>query len=61
MKKLDARFYRSNPQLRNGGYETVMTIEARTISSARKKAREIEDRCPYGSLSLIEIAEAETA
>lgn len=54
MKKYTALFFRSNPQLKNGGYETTRTIEAKTIASARKKAREYED-CLYGSMTLIDI------
>lgn len=37
MKKYIAIFWRGNPQLENGGYETARTIEAKTITSARKK------------------------
>ena len=41
MKKYIAKFWRNNPQLANGGYETTRTIEAKTITSARKKAMEL--------------------
>ena len=34
MKTYKAKFWRSNPQLKNGGYETERTIEAKTIRSA---------------------------
>lgn len=58
MKKWTARFYRSNPQFKSGGYEITRTIEARTKASAGKKAREYEN-CVYGSMTLISIEEAE--
>ena len=41
LKKYVATFWRSNPQFKAGGYETTRTIEAVSIASARKKAREI--------------------
>lgn len=55
MKKYIAKFFRYNPQIRGGGYETEREIEAKTISSARKRAREIENNCLYGSMTLIDI------
>ena len=57
MKKYTAKFWRSNPQLKSGGYETTRTIEAKTLRSAQKKAREIENACSYGSMSLREVWE----
>lgn len=55
MKKYIATFWRGNPQMKNGGYETTREIEAASITSARKKARDIEDGCVYGSMSLLSI------
>lgn len=55
MKKYTATFFRSNPQLANGGYETTRTIEAKTIASARKKAREIEAKALYGGMTLLNL------
>lgn len=55
MKKYIATYWRSNPQLANGGYETTTEIEAKTIASARKKAREIAERCVYGSKTLLNV------
>lgn len=52
MKKYTATYWRSNPQLANGGYETTREIEARTIASARKKAQQLADACRYGSMEL---------
>ncbi|MCD8398267.1 MAG: hypothetical protein LUD12_13990 [Lachnospiraceae bacterium] len=57
MKKFTAIFWRGNPQLENGGYETKRTIEAKTIASARKKAKE-KEQCIYGSMTLIEVIPA---
>ena len=56
MKQYTAKFWRGNPQLKNGGYETTRTIEAKTIASARKKAKEYEDCC-YGSMELLDVTE----
>lgn len=53
MKNFIATFWRGNPQIENGGYETTRTIEARTIASARKKAEKIENNCAYGTMSLL--------
>lgn len=57
MKTYKATFWRSNPQLKNGGYETQYNIEAETKAGARKQAREYERRCVYGSLTLRTIEE----
>lgn len=57
MKSFKATFWRSNPQLTSGGYETTRTIEAKTIRSAEKKAREICEKVIYGGMSLIKIEE----
>lgn len=59
MKKYKLTFWRSNPQLTAGGYETTRTIEAKTIASAKKKAREIEEKCLYGGMSLLKVEIAE--
>lgn len=55
MKKYIATYLRINPQLPNGGYETTRTIEANSITAARKKAQTIADNCVYGSMTLIDI------
>lgn len=52
MKTYIAIFWRSNPQLKNGGYETTREIEARTPAQAMRRAREIENGCAYGSMEL---------
>ena len=56
MKTYEATFWRGNPQLKNGGYYTTKKIEARTITSARAKARKMES-CVYGSMTLRDIKE----
>ena len=58
MKNYIAKFWRSNPQLKNGGYETTRTIEAENTREARKKARHISNGCIYGSMRLVEISAA---
>ena len=57
MKKYVAKFWRHNPQITGGGYETTRTIEAMTIKSAQKKAKDIEKRVLYGSMTLIDLKE----
>lgn len=56
--KYIATFWRSNPQLARGGYETTRTIEAKTLASARKMANEIAARCIYGGMNLLNIERA---
>lgn len=58
MKKYIATLWRSNSQLKNGGYKTTRTVEARTLVSAKKKAREFE-KCMYGSMTVIDVKEGE--
>jgi hypothetical protein len=56
MHRYSATFWRGNPQLKNGGYETTRTIEAVNIQQARKIAREKhENGCVYGTLTLLDI------
>lgn len=57
MKRYTATFWRANPQLANGGYETKRTVEAKTRASAEKKAQKIADECNYGSMTLLHIEE----
>ncbi len=40
MKTYIVTYFRHNPQLMNGGYTSTCKIEAASIASARKKARE---------------------
>lgn len=55
MKNYVATYWRGNVQLASGGYETKTEIEAVSIASARKKAREIASRCVYGSMTLLTV------
>lgn len=55
MKTYIATFWRTNSQLAEGGYETTRTIEAKTIASAKKQAKEIAERCVYGSMTLLDV------
>lgn len=55
MKQYKAFYRRNNPQLRNGGYETTRIIDASTIMSAEKKARELASRCIYGDMVFLRI------
>lgn len=57
MKTYELKFWRSNPQLKNGGYYTTRIIEAKTLVAAKKKAREISLNCVYGSFDLISVEE----
>ena len=58
MKKFTATFWRANPQLKNGGYETTRTVEAKTLKSAEKKAEKMTKGCVYGSMCLLKVEEA---
>lgn len=40
-KSYKATFFRHNPQFKNGGYVTERKIEAVSLPSARKRAREV--------------------
>lgn len=55
MKLFTVTFWRSNPQFAKGGYETTRVIEAKTISSAEKKAQKICDNCLYGDMSVLKV------
>ena len=52
-----ATFFRGNPQLKNGGYKTKRTIQAHSMTSARKKACEISNNVNCGTMRLIDIVE----
>ena len=55
MKTYKAIFNRYNPQ--TGLYQTERTIEAEDKRKARKRCKEIENRCVYGSMSLVSLEE----
>ena len=55
MNTYKATFWRRNPQIEKGGYETTRIIEAKSIVSARKKANEICSKCAYGGMTLLDV------
>ena len=55
MKTWIVKMWRSNPQLKNGGYETTRKVEARTEASAWKKAQKIANDCLYGSMTILDV------
>lgn len=55
MKTYIATYFRHNPQFSNGGYETKRKIEAKTIASARKIARDLSEKAAYGSMELLKV------
>lgn len=54
MKEWKIKLYRSNPQLKNGGYETTRTIEAATKNSAIKKAKKKFEHSVYATMTVID-------
>lgn len=52
-------FWRSNPQLKNGGYETTREVEAKTIASAKKKLNQIANNCRYSGMDLLDVVKVE--
>lgn len=57
MKTYTAIFFRKNPQLKGGGYKATRTIEARSITSAKKKACKLSNCVNYGTMQLIDVIE----
>ncbi len=55
MKTYIVTYFRHNPQLKNGGYMSTTKIEAVSIASARKKAREFCEVAVYGSRELLDV------
>ena len=60
MKTWIGTFWRTNPQLKNGGYTTTRSVKARTEASARNKLIKEYVNChhAYGSMDLISVKEA---
>ena len=58
MKTWKCTFWRSNPQLKSGGYETTRTVEAKTRASAEKKAEAKYGDAVYGGMTLLKVEEA---
>lgn len=57
MKKYRITYWRSNPQLKNGGYETTSTICAKSMREARKHANTVAGSCVYGGKEVLKIEE----
>ena len=57
MKTYIATYWRGYPQLKSGGYVTTREFKARTMASARRKAKERSKMCVYGTLVLREVRE----
>ena len=51
-----ATFWRSNPQVKNGGYYTTREFEATTKEQAEKQVKKYMKDTVYGGLSFIGIA-----
>lgn len=56
MKEYDAVYWRGNPQLANGGYESKIRIRAKTKASALKAAK-AKEKCVYGTMTFIRLEE----
>lgn len=59
MKKFEAIFWRGNPQLPDGGYETKRQFNAKSYEGAKRQAKKHE-KCLYGSMELLELYEVTT-
>ena len=56
MKHYKATYWRGNPQLKNGGYETTRYFEALDMDKAKRKAEALT-KCTYGTMTLIKVEE----
>ena len=54
MKKFEAVFWRGNPQLANGGYETKRKFKATSYLVAKRKAKKLEKGI-FGKVELLKI------
>lgn len=50
-----ATFWRSNPQLKNGGYFTTKEFQSASLQGATKQAEKYTKDMIYGSLNLISV------
>lgn len=57
MKYYQITFWRSNPQLANGGYERAKYCRAKTEEGAMRKADKWRYGCCYGGYSILDIQE----
>ena len=56
MKKFEAVFWRGNPQLANGGYETKRQFNAKSYEGEKRQEKKHE-KCLYGSMELLDLYE----
>ena len=54
--KIEGVFWRGNPQLANGGYETKRQFNAKSYEGAKRQAKKLE-KCLYGSMELLDLYE----
>ena len=59
MKKFIVKFWRSNPQSKNGGYYVEKEYFGRTENSARKKAEKDANKTIYGYMYVVDVKLAE--
>ena len=59
MKTYTAKFWRGNPQLKNGGYFTTRTYEAANKREANKMVKDSIKHTVYGTFEFIEWVEEE--
>lgn len=57
MKYYQITFWRSNPQLENGGYERAKYCRAKTELGAMRKADKWRYGCCYGGYRVLDIKE----
>lgn len=57
MKTYELKFWRGNPQSRNGGYETTRTVEAKNNKELERKIKNLENNVAYGTMECIEVKE----
>lgn len=59
MKTYSVTFWRGNPQLANGGYETSRIMKAKTENGLRNQIKKIENAPGYGSMTYLNHKEIE--
>ena len=50
-----ATFWRSNPQLKNGGYYTTSVIKAVSLQAAKRQAKRKTKDILYGGMDLVSV------
>ena len=58
MQKFKVTLWRSNPQLKNGGYEMVKIVKAKTADNARRNLNKRYEKLVYGGcyVTKVEVA-----